>query len=187
MTSLTAVAAPVDAGTHGFFDGFGWSQGAVIIGAVIAAAIAVIGYANQRKIVRRSERADLYGNAIGAVEAYLEGPYRIRRKTENADNWFALSSALSDVKTAISHHEALLEMHAPPDVVNAFKEFSTAAIREAGTQMTAAWGATVASAPTEMSMGTAYLRTDADSTRAQLVKTMTADLKAITTWWRIAS
>lgn len=187
MTPQTSAAVPVSAGGHGRFDGFGWSQGAVIIGAVVAAIIAVIGYTNQRKIARRSERGDLYGNAIGAVEAYLEGPYRIRRKTKEPDNWFVLSSAMSDIKTAISHHRALLEMHAPVEVVTAFKNFWTAANREAGAQMTAAWGATVASAPTEMPLGTAYPRTDTDSARAQLVKAMATDLKAITTWWRVNS
>jgi len=185
MTQQTPAPVGIDAGSHGFFYGFGWSQGAVIIAAIIAASIAVIGYTIQRKIARRSERANLYGNAIGAVEAYLEGPYRIRRKTNDPNNWFALSSALSDTKTAISHHQALLEMHAPVRVVTAFKNFAKAAIREAGPQMTAAWGATIASVPTAVPIGARYERTDSDLTRLELVKAMAADLKVIGTWWRV--
>jgi hypothetical protein len=80
VTTTIALAAGEATGHHhGFFVGFTWSEGATIIAAALAASIAVIGYTVQRKITRRSERADLYGNAIAAVEAYLEGPYRIRR------------------------------------------------------------------------------------------------------------
>lgn len=185
MTPQIPAPVAVNAGSHGFFDGFDWSDGAVIIAALVAAGIAVIGYTIQRKIARRSERADLYGNAVGAVEAYLEGPYRIRRKTNDPNNWFALSSALSDTKTSISHHQALLEMQAPDDVVTAFKNFADAAFREAGHQMTAAWGTPIASAPTDVPLGSGYTRTSSDSTRAELVTVMAADLTAISTWWRV--
>lgn len=182
------VFAVVESGRahHGFFDGFGWPQGATIIAASIAATIAVIGYSIQRKNARRSERATLYGNALGAVEAYLEGPYRIRRKTNDPDNWFALSSSLSDVKTAISHHHALLEMHAPGPVVAAYKNFVSAALREAGPQMTAAWGAPPLAAPTDVPLGTGYARTDSDDKRQLLVEAMADDLKCISTWWRLS-
>lgn len=188
MTMTTLAASTTAAGRaahHGFFDGFTWSEGATIIAAVLAAIIAVLGYTIQRKISRRSERADLYGNAIGAVEAYLEGPYRIRRKTSDAGTWFAISSALSDAKTAISQHQALLEMHAPTEVADAFREFANAAIREAGPQMTAAWGTPPIQAPTDVPLGTRYDRTDADAKRTAMVKAMAADLKSVGTWWRL--
>lgn len=185
---MTPTPAP-GIGSSEPFDAFDWSDGATIIAAVlaalIAALIAVIGYTIQRKITRRSERADLYGNAIGAVEAYLEGPYRIRRKTNDPNNWFQLSSALSDAKTAISHHQALLEMHAPADVVTAFEDFAAAAIREAGPQMTAAWSEPPISAPTDVPLGTGYDRSQSDVERSVLVAAMAEDLKAISRWWRI--
>lgn len=170
-------------------DGFAWSDGATILAAVlaalIAALIAVIGYTIQRKITRRSERADLYGNAIGAVEAYLEGPYRIRRKTNDPDNWFQLSRALSDAKTSISHHQALLEMHAPADVGAAFADFAVAAIKEVGPPMTAAWSAPPIAAPTDVPLGTGYNRAQSDAKRSILLTAMAEDLKAISKWWRI--
>lgn len=174
----------------GIFAGFDWSDGATIMAAVaaalIAAVIAVAGYSIQRKITRRSERADLYGNAIGAVEAYLEGPYRIRRKlADDPGNWFALSSALSDTKTAMSHQQALLEMHAPAEVVTAYRDFVDAAVHEAGPQMTAAWNAEPITSHHEIPLGTGYDRAASDAKRAVLVAAMAADLKAIGTWWRL--
>ncbi|SDO57015.1 hypothetical protein SAMN04515671_1366 [Nakamurella panacisegetis] len=178
---------PTAAADKPFFDGFGWSQASTIIAGLVAATVAVIGYTIQRKIARRNERATLYGNAIGTVEAYLEGPYRIRRKTDDPNNWLMLSSALSDIKTSISHHQALLEMHAPVEVVAAFTNFAAAAIREAGPQMTTAWAAPTASTAAAIPLGTRYSRTDSDSTRTELVRIMAADLKAISTWWHLTS
>lgn len=191
MKTRTIVVAGAKTTHHhsGIFAGFGWSDGATIIAAVaaavIAALIAVIGYSVQRKITRRSERADLYGNAIGAVEAYLEGPYRIRRKINDSSNWFALSSGLSDAKTAMSHHRALLEMHAPDDVTSAYKEFVFAAIGEAGPQMTAAWNANPMTSHRDVPLGTGYDRSVSDAKRADLVAVMAEDLKAISSWWRL--
>lgn len=167
--------------------GFGWAEGATILAAAIAALIAVVGYTVQRKIARRSERADLYGKAIGAVEAYLEGPYRIRRKINDSANWFAISNALSDTKTTISHHVALLEMHAPNDVQIAYRAFETAALQEAGPQMTAAWHMPPITTHTAIPLGTGYPRGDASTARQALVAVMAADLDRIATWWRLGS
>jgi hypothetical protein len=186
MTTTTILAAGKASARHdGFFDGFTWSEGATIIAAALAAVVAVIGYTVQRKIARRSERADLYGNAIAAVEAYLEGPYRIRRKTDDRGNWFAISSALSDAKTAISHHQALLQMHAPAAVSTAYDAFARAAIIEAGPQMTAAWGRPPIAAETDVPLGTGYDRNASDAKRSLMVNAMAADLRAIGAWWRI--
>ncbi|MGV0152909.1 hypothetical protein ACSW29_06185 [Rhodococcus sp. GB-02] len=189
MTTPEPPATGSTGESSGFFTGFEWSDGATIIAAIIAAliaaSIAVVGYSIQRKITRRSERANLYGDAIGAVEAYLEGPYRIRRKIDESSNWFMLSSALSDAKTAISHHQALIEMHAPSEVHTAYKAFVDTAIREAGPQMTRAWSAPPVNAPTDVPLGTGYDRTDSDGKRAQLVSVMASDLKSIGAWWRL--
>lgn len=175
---------------HSFFAGFDWGDGATIIAAVgaalIAAIIAVIGYSIQRKITRRTEQATLYADAIAAVEAYLEAPYRIRRKINDPANWFAISSAISDAKTAMSHQQALLEMHAPEPVVTSYAAFSRAAIVEAGPQMTAAWAEPVVQDPGQIPLGAgnAYPRTSSDAARATLVAAMAADLMATGSWWQ---
>jgi hypothetical protein len=78
------------------------------------------------------------GHAIAAVEDYLEGPYRIRRRDDTAESRFAITSAISNTKTAISLHQALVEMHAPTAVSDAYNAFVAAAQQDAGPQMTAA-------------------------------------------------
>jgi hypothetical protein len=181
--SAPARSAGHPAGGGGFFDGFGWSEAATIIAAVfaaaIAAAIAVAGYSYQRKAARRAERATQYGDAIAAVEDYLEGPYRIRRKNDQHATWFAISSQLSDAKAAISKHTAQLEMHAPDSVVTAYKAFVAAALAEAGPQMTAAWNANPIISHTDVPLGAGYDRSNADSARAALVTAMKADLRQL--------
>lgn len=166
--------------------GTDWSGfAATLFAATLAAVVAVVGYVIQRKIARRSERADLYADALGAVEAYLEGPYRIRRKTKDTNNWSALSSALSDCKTAVSHHQALLQLHAPAAVAAAYDQFVSTAVREAGPKMTEAWSMPPLKNPRDVPLGVGYSRTDSDARRAELVDVMSADLDAIGSWWRL--
>lgn len=163
-----------------------WSGFAgTLLAAAIAAVVATVGYIVQRKATRRSEAADLYANAIGAVEAYLEGPYRIRRKTKDAANWSAISSALSDCKTAVSHYQALLQLHAPKAVADAYDEFVDAALREAGPKMTEAWSMPPLKRPRDVPLGAGYSRTESDAKRVELVEAMSTDLDAIGSLWRL--
>ncbi|KZF04498.1 MAG: hypothetical protein WBD41_00720 [Rhodococcus sp. (in: high G+C Gram-positive bacteria)] len=166
--------------------GTDWSGfAATLLAAALAAVVAVVGYIIQRKIARRSERADLYADALGAVEVYLEGPYRIRRKTKDPNNWSALSSALSDCKTAVSHHQALLRLHAPAAVAVAYDQFVNAAQREAGPKMTEAWSTPPLKRPRDVPLGVGYRRSNSDARRAELVDAMSTDLAAIGSWWRL--
>ena len=165
------------------FAGFTWNEGATIVAAfgaaAIAAIIAVIGYGRQRRAERRAEQATLYGHAIAAVEDYLEGPYRIRRRDDTAESRFAITSAISNTKTAISLHQALLEMHAPTAVSDAYNAFVAAAQREAGPQMTAAWNTHATTADEQVPLGKAYDRSASDAARAALIITIKADLGSL--------
>jgi hypothetical protein len=167
----------------GIFASFTWNEGATIVAAfgaaAIAAVIAVIGYGHQRRAERRAERATLYGHAIAAVEDYLEGPYRIRRRDDTAESRFAITSDFSDTKTAISLHQALVEMHAPNAVSDAYNAFVAAAQREAGPQMTAAWNTHPTTIDEQVPLGKAYDRSASDEARAALILAMKADLGSL--------
>jgi hypothetical protein len=77
---------------------------------------------------------------------------------------------------AISLHQALLEMHAPTAVSDAYNAFVAAAQREAGPQMTAAWNTHPTTADEQVPLGKAYDRSASDAARATLIITMRADL-----------
>ena len=174
------VVTTVKAAHGGFFDGFGWSTAGPIIAAVtaatIAATIAVIGYSRQRRAERRAERANLYAQAIAAVEDYLEAPYRIRRKDGTPTTRHAITSHISDVKSRISLHQALLELHAPTVVPTAYNAFVEAAQEEAGPQMTDAWHAPPTKADAQVPLGVAFDRTNSNTSRSTVLATMKADL-----------
>jgi hypothetical protein len=176
ITTLTTVTTT----DHGFFDRFGWSTAGPIIAAVtaatIAATIAVVGYTRQRRAERRAERANLYAQAIAAVEDYLEAPYRIRRKDGTATTRHAITSHISGVKSRISLHQALLELHAPTAVWTAYDAFVKAAQEEAGPQMTDAWHAPRIKADTQVPLGVGYDRTNSNTTRSTVIAAMKADL-----------
>ncbi len=60
--------------------GFGPAQWSIIIAALIAALVAVAGYALTQAWTRREQRAKAFADALAAVEEYLEAPYRVRRR-----------------------------------------------------------------------------------------------------------
>lgn len=109
------------------------------IGAVIALAGVVLTLWVNAARARRDALATLYGDSLGAVAEYLEGPYRILKKDGTPGTRFALTSKLSDVSTSIDHQGALLRMHAPAEVAGAFDFYVREVRREAGRQMSRAW------------------------------------------------
>ena len=75
------------------------------------------------KNARRQTLTTLYGDALGAVSGYLEGPYRVLRKDGEASTRFTLTSGISDLKTTIGHHQALMRLHADPVVADAYDHY----------------------------------------------------------------
>ena len=111
----------------------------VPVGAFIALAGVMFTLWVNAARARRDALATLYGNSLGAVAEYLEGPYRILKRDGTASTRFALTSKLSDISTSIDHHGALLRMHAPTEVGDAFDFYVSEVRREAGRQMSRAW------------------------------------------------
>jgi hypothetical protein len=170
---LTAVTTPTTV-VQVSSGGFGWDT---IIAAMIAAIIAVGGYLWQHRSGRRGERAAIYGEAIRAVEDYLEAPYLILRKDGSPETRQSITRHISDVKSRISYYKALLELHAPQDVSGAYAEFVRAAEVEAGRQMTEAWHAPAITDDAQVPLGKGLDRTASDITRAAALSAMRDDLK----------
>lgn len=123
-------------------DHFTWDHAATLLAAVLAALIAVVvalfGYRSSQQTARRERRAGIYAEALRAVEDYLEGPYRIRRRDGSAEQRTAITTFLSDVKSRHNYYQGLLRLHGPAAVADAYDSFVAAAIAEAGPQMTQA-------------------------------------------------
>ncbi len=173
---MTAAPQPAQAGLGRFT----WDHLATIIAGIgaafVAAWVAVHGYRRQQQAGRRDQRTAMYAEALRAVEDYLEGPYRIRRRDGGAEQRCQITTWLSDVKSRINYHRALMDLHAPGDVAHYYDEFVQAAQREAGPQMTAAWQAPPTIHDADVPLGQAYDRSMSDRARRRVVDAMRPEL-----------
>jgi len=173
MSSVVSVAA---SGTT--TSGFGAGEWATLGAALIAAAIAVIGYCVTQAHARRERRAKAFAEALAAVEDYMESPYRIRRRPRSdADTRMQITTAISGIQSRIAFHEAWLEVEAPK-VGAAFARLVRVARGEAGANMKAAWAAPVLEDDQSMNLGVRYNRAETDTLRDEVLAVMKAHLRA---------
>lgn len=164
----------------GLFDHFTWDHAATllaaVLGALIAVGVAVVGYLTQQAAARRERVAAVYAEALRAVEDYLEGPYRIRRRDGSAEQRAAITTWLSDVKSRHNYFQGLLRLHAPEEVADAYDALVAAAIQDAGPQMTQAWRQPPTRRDPDVPLGAGYGRTRADAAKPRVLAAMKADL-----------
>lgn len=89
---------------------------------------------------------------------------------------------LSDVKSTIDHNQALLRLHRPEGVADAYDRYVAAAAREAGRQMHDAWKIPAITSDAEVNLEVAYDRTLSGPFRLHVVQIMEADLRR--RWYR---
>lgn len=178
---ISVIAAASEPARHAAGMGaFTWDHLSTLIAgigaALVAAVVAVLGYRAQQGHARDERRAAMYAEALRAVEDYLEGPYRIRRRDGSPEQRAQITTWLSDVKSRINYHRALMDLHAPGDVGQYYDDFVLTARREAGPQMTAAWSEPPTLADAGVPLGAAYDRSDSDRARRRVVDAMRAEL-----------
>lgn len=107
----------------------------------------------------------------------MEGPYRILRKDGSSAARREITQHISDVKSRISFYTGWMAIHGTTEVRAAYDAFVTAAQREAGPQMTAAWDNPPVKKDKDVPLRTSPLpRTATDEARARLLKILKADL-----------
>lgn len=164
------------------FDHFSWDAGATLLAAVIAVAGVVVGFAVTSAQSRRERRARDYAEAIGAVSDYLEGPYRVARCHNNAEERYAISTDISVIQGRIDASSALLRLYAPTPVADAYDAYVAAARQEAGRQMAAEWRKPPARRHRDMNMHQLFNRTASNAVNATLIAAMERDMGK--RWWK---
>lgn len=164
------------------FDHFTWDAGATLLAAVIAVIGVVVGFAVTSAQSRRERRAHDYAEAIGAVADYLEGPYRVARCHNNAEERFAISTDISVVQGRIDASAALLRLHAPKRVADAYDAYVAVARQEAGQQMAAEWRKPPAKKHRDMNLLRPFERTASKAAKKALVDAMERDMGKC--WWK---
>lgn len=155
---------------------FTWTQVVTLAGALMAAAAVVLTLVVNARRARRDALATLNANALGAVADYLEGPYRILRKDGTASTRFAITSKLSDVKSAIDHNQALLRLHAKAVVADAYDDYVRTVSWEAGRQMHDAWNAEPVTTDAGVNLNVKLPHDASSAALARLCEVMQADL-----------
>lgn len=162
-------------------DRFSWDNATTIIAgigaALIAALVAVAGYTLQQRAGRREQRATMYAQALQAVEDYLEGPYRIRRRDGTTEARTRITEQISATKSKINFSQAWLRIHSPTEVADAYDAYVLTAQHEAGPQMTAAWRTRPTKRDDSVPLGRAYPRDASNRCRAKVVEAMRRDLR----------
>jgi hypothetical protein len=114
--------------------------GATILAAVLAATVAVGGYAWQQRQSRADKRAIMYSEALRAVEDYAEAPYIVRRRS-GKDARAIVSKQISEVQSRLALSRALLEISVNHHISAAYDHLVLSTRRAAGVAMSAAWRA----------------------------------------------
>jgi hypothetical protein len=139
VTPVPTPTPPVRVGPVDVWSSFTGDGAATLIAGILAALVVVLGLWFQKGQERRAEQARVYGEAIRAVQDYLEAPYRVRRRDGGAVARMAITDFVSDVQSRLAYYETLLQLHAPSAVSKEYSALVTIAKAEAGPQMTAAW------------------------------------------------
>lgn len=184
LTLAAAIIEPAQQPDPGFWAGITARDVAPVAGAVatlivgiVAAIIAVKAYKTQQQETRRQQTARFYADAVQAVEDYMEGPYRILRKDGSSAARREITQHISDVKSRISFYTGWMAIYGTAQVCAAYDAFVTAAQREAGPQMTAAWEVPPIKKDKDVPLRTSPLpRTATDAARTHLLAILTAEL-----------
>jgi hypothetical protein len=165
------------------FDHFSCDAGATLLAAAIAVIGVVVGFAVTSSQSRRERRARDYAEAIGAVSNYLEGPYRVARCHNKAEERYAISTDISVIQGRIDASAALLRLHAPKRVADAYDAYVATARQEAGRHMTAEWRKPPARRHRDMNMHQPFDRTASKAAKELLIAAMDCDMGM--RWWKL--
>lgn len=151
---------------------------ATIIAAVIAASALIASYFIQQRRTRRERRAQAYGEAIRAVEDYLEAPFLILRRDDTIATQHHITDHISSVQSRIAFHKAELAIHASQAIADAYANFVMVARADAGEAMTKAWRTKpIRRNGRQVPIEHRYTRVRSDAALAKVVKLMRADVR----------
>jgi hypothetical protein len=139
-----------------------------IFGAIVSAAIT---YALNQRAARRERLAQVFAEALHAVEDYAELPYRIRRRRDTPEARYDLTEEVSRIQSRLAYHQALLRIESPT-VAHVYARLVRTARRRAGGQMQHAWRQTVLTTDAAMNLNAPYPRSDIDAARARCITAM---------------
>lgn len=136
-TALTNALAAAEDGGGGFDPSYLVPAGVVLAAAIAAFATVLLHWSNQRE-VRRDRKRELCGKAIADALAWLELPYRIRRRVDDEpDTLQDLVDRMHQLQESLLFYRGWLQVELPEaheefvSVVSAVKAAAASAIQQA--------------------------------------------------------
>lgn len=163
---------------------FDWAAASTLLAGLLAALGVLLGLLASAASTRRQHRIQIYGDAMGAVSDYLEGPYRVMRCPDDKELRFALTQDISSIQSRIDGHLVLVQMSAPKKVFDAYDEYVKAAREEAGQQMREQWDEDALKRRSHMHAPQRFEQPKSLAARAKLIKLMARDSKPSWRVWR---
>jgi hypothetical protein len=155
--------------------GWTWAQTAALLAAAIAIVgamiVAVVGYGLNQRTARRERLAKTFAEALSAVEDYAELPYRVRRRSGNAEARLQLTEDISKIQSRIAFYQAWMRIE-EPQVAAVYTWLVRVVKHQAGTQMREAWTKRVPIKDRQMNLHVAYPRDEIDAEIAKCVTIM---------------
>ena len=144
--------------------------------AAVAAWFAVKKYGREKENDRREARADIYAQALQAVQDYVELPYYVIRREDTPAGNVAVATRISETQSRLDFHRSWILIHAPEAVRGAYSALVDTARREAGRQISEAWNRPARNEAAEMPLGEKLPTPEYNAARDALRKMMRQDL-----------
>lgn len=109
----------------------------ILIAALVAALISLIGYWQNARSTRRDRQCRLFGEAYGAVMEYREYPFIVRRRSSDAELG-EIVSRLSKVQSQLNKFIGILTIESKP-VGDSYADLVQETRRIAGAQIASGW------------------------------------------------
>jgi hypothetical protein len=127
------------------------------VGAIIAFAGVLVGLLVNGDRAERQRRRELHSRALGAVLAYGEMPFMIRRRkredSESSAERVRLSDHFSQIKAEVSACQVLLDADGDENLASAYGALVEVARQTAGHEAHEAWNQPAVATDPEMNMG----------------------------------
>lgn len=126
---------------------------AIVAAAAIAALATVLVYAATQRSATRDRKRQLCARAVGDALAWMETPYRIRRRLDDSPSTLRdIATRLHELQEALLMHESWLRVESQ-EVFELYKAFVVAIEEAVRKPIQEAWRTPASPAPQDMNIG----------------------------------
>lgn len=142
----------------------------------LGAWLATREYRRQKRDEALNRRAELYAEAIRAIEDYMEAPYMALRANDRSDSKTQVIMRINEIQSRLNLYKNLFKLHGSSSVRRGYEETLKTMRSEAGSQIRDAWKRRPPTHNRHMSSVKPFSREKTDKALDSLLESMRADL-----------